>query len=658
MPSQRRQRRACAGLSALVTGAALKERYAAAFCDAWRPTRRTNTSGCSQEVRRIIQASQTRSASRTWLEAGRGRGGQGQAGQGLEASPLLLASLTGLSTGALVVLLNDFVHSFRDFLVELPFGFLAPAVSGLLVSLLLAGRGRASGGSDLASLKASGGVPCRDRTEAPLRALAAGLTLAGGNSLGPEGPSVEIGANVAAGLAGRPRDQSDERDESAESEVDRALRVNLLAAGCASGVAAGFNAPIAGLFFALESVQSVQSSLSPEEARARGPAMQLLAAVLAATVSQLGLGSSPAVDLDFLGWVPARSLWELPVFMLLGATCGMVASALGFCRTLATKAFASLEQAGCPRLAFPIIAGLIVVAVTVGGNVEEVLYKGFDNVNLILEEVDGSKRAPTTPSSDPILHLSLLLVAKVVLTAICQSSGQVGGLFAPALFMGACLGGLAGRVLRDNFWPWALNLPFLLGGNGMDGVDAQVTAFSVPATYAVVGMAACLGSICSVPLTSVVLLLELAGGKDYGVVLPTVAATGVAVYVEDFLSRGGPQLAVNWLQEATRGDGAFWIRTVENMLEQAALRSVPRKGSPLERAIPSRAVELQPGCVPKIVASSVTLEAARKQLKQLGPGARLAVVETEGSPTSGQMPQKLLGLVSLADVERAIKDDT
>lgn len=523
----------------------------------------------------------------------------------------MLASLTGLSTGALVVLLNDFVHSFRDFLVELPFGFLAPAVSGLLVSLLLAGRGRASGGSDLASLKASGGVPCRDRTEAPLRALAAGLTLAGGNSLGPEGPSVEIGANVAAGLAGRPRDQSDERDESAESEVDRALRVNLLAAGCASGVAAGFNAPIAGLFFALESVQSVQSSLSPEEARARGPAMQLLAAVLAATVSQLGLGSSPAVDLDFLGWVPARSLWELPVFMLLGATCGMVASALGFCRTLATKAFASLEQAGCPRLAFPIIAGLIVVAVTVGGNVEEVLYKGFDNVNLILEEVDGSKRAPTTPSSDPILHLSLLLVAKVVLTAICQSSGQVGGLFAPALFMGACLGGLAGRVLRDNFWPWALNLPFLLGGNGMDGVDAQVTAFSVPATYAVVGMAACLGSICSVPLTSVVLLLELAGGKDYGVVLPTVAATGrVKTYRSLFLCvlasevwiqvwrstwrtsypevgpswqstgckrqlEAGQSMAITALRHRSTGDGAFWIRTVENMLEQASSVAYP-----------------------------------------------------------------------------------
>ena len=436
----------------------------------------------------------------------------------LSPSPLLLASATGLLTGAIVVVLNSFVHTFQDFLLALP-GYLpsiAPVLSASLVSLLIFLRGPlATTKSDLATLKANGGVPSDDRSEAPLRALAAGLTLAGGNSLGPESPSVEIGANIAANLAG-PKDGS-------ESDLEKAFRKNLLAAGCASGIAAGFNAPVAGLFFALESVQ-VQSS-SSADLGSRGPPMQLLAAVLAATVSQLGLGSSPAVDLDFFGWVPARSLWELPVFIFLGLLCGLVAAALRYLGRVGKKTFRAAEEAGCPNFIFPILAGIVVALVTFKESTKEVLYKGFANVNLILEYADGIKQ-PSAAVGDPSLHLLLLLICKIFLTATCQSSGQVGGLFAPALFMGACLGGLSGRTLRDYFWPWALSLP---------GLDIE-RAFSVPATYAVVGMAACLGSICKVPLTSVVLLLELAGGKDYGVVLPTVAATGLAK--REFLNLG------------------------------------------------------------------------------------------------------------------------
>ena len=220
---------------------------------------------------------------------------------GVVSSPLLLASAAGLATGAIVVLLNDFVHLLQDFLFQLPFAALAPIISASFVSLLLLARGSRglSGGSDLASLKASGGKPPEDSSEAPLRALAAGLTLAGpalgpkgphpasgclsfstclagGNSLGPEGPSVEIGANVAASLSAY--------QKTAPTDSESALRQNLLAAGCASGIAAGFNAPVAGLFFALE---SIQSNCAPEDARAKGPPMQLLAAVLAATASQL-----------------------------------------------------------------------------------------------------------------------------------------------------------------------------------------------------------------------------------------------------------------------------------------------------------------------------------------------------------------------------------
>ena len=126
---------------------------------------------------------------------------------------MLLASTTGILTGAIVVVLNDFVHLLQDFLLELPgLNALAPIISASLVSLLLFFRGSKglTGDSQLNALKRNGGVPSADTAEAPLRALAAGLTLAGGNSLGPESPSVEIGANVAANLAGPQKSQESE----------------------------------------------------------------------------------------------------------------------------------------------------------------------------------------------------------------------------------------------------------------------------------------------------------------------------------------------------------------------------------------------------------------------------------------------------------------
>eukprot|EP00439_Symbiodinium_sp_Y106_P073509 s1515_g13.t2 len=608
-----RKRRACAGLSALMAGAVLQKRVPVPTAT-WSSSS-TFVQSCSRYDAMPIRSLPSHLGRRV---APIPRERTAMRANGALSSPLFLASVAGLATGTIVVLLNDFVHLLQDFLLELPGlggpGVLAPVISALFVSLLLLLRGEKglSGSSDLASLKASGGAPPKDRSEAPLRALAAGLTLAGGNSLGPEGPSVEIGANVAASLSGY------QNQEIPETDSERALRQNLLAAGCASGIAAGFNAPVAGLFFSLE---SIQSNCAPEDARAKGPPMQLLAAVLAATVSQLGLGSSPAVDLDFFGWVPTRSLWELPVFMSLGFLCGTAAFMLRSTRKVAKGAFDCLEASGAPRFAFPVLAAAVVAAVSFYGNLGEVLYKGFENVNLILKEVDGSRQPPDAFSGDPLTHLFLLIVAKIFLTAVCQSSGQVGGLFAPALFIGACLGGLVGRSLRDFLWPWALWLPELpiFKSEGP-------FVFSVPATYAIVGMAACLGSICNVPLTAVVLLLELAGGKDYGVVLPTVAAVGVAVYVEDLLSRG------HWLP-------------ADSPQAPSAARS---QGEPLRLLCRCEFAgeELPPDV--SAVEPSMPLEAARQELLRLGPEGRLAVFEDLPSLDT---PPRLLGLVSLADVD-------
>lgn len=257
---------------------------------------------------------------------------------------ILLACGIGLATGAAIVAFNLGIHAIRDVIwhpgaagmaaalgargadaeadlwpkVVFPplLGGLAVGTLGLLIGGYEDSAGGGGGGRDAPPL--GGAASWRQRLAAVVRptsrALAATITLGTGASLGPEGPSVDVGRSVARGLGAGLRGRT------------RHL-LQLLAAGSGAGVAAGFNAPIAGVFFAVETVlQKQQASLarlaasgapSPAAAPAAaaagdgdpsagspalprdvsaglGIAMVLLASVLAAVVSQAGLGSSPA----------------------------------------------------------------------------------------------------------------------------------------------------------------------------------------------------------------------------------------------------------------------------------------------------------------------------------------------------------------------------
>lgn len=501
---------------------------------------------------------------------------------------LLAASLTGLISGAFVVLLNDAVHLGRGALDSLPspLSNFGPAISASLLALLALARPLHGQGADLNSLKKAGGWPSADKSMAPLRGVAAALSLAGGNSLGPEGPSVEIGANVGAAIGASMLSERPEPGSVAKVAGTTAPKFqwNLLAAGCASGIAAGFNAPVAGLFYSLEALgrrspgaAEGKAGKAADSMNALGPSMQLLAAVLAGTVSQLGLGSTPAVNLEPVMWAPRDSLWELPIFMLLGACCGLSAAALSTAGKGARRGFDWLQSRGVPSWVFPPAAGLLVSAATFAG-CNEVVYRGFDNVNYVINQIDGVVPPATR---HPLEHFFALLVTKALLTAVCQASGLVGGLFAPALFMGVSLGGIFGRGLRDYAW----SVPLLLG---------DIHAFSVPATYSVVGMAATLASVCGVPLTSVVLIIELAGGSDYGVVLPTVAAVGTAVYVENRLelwlnSQGTRQGLPTTGEDAGEGLSSLrqgsWVFDPRLLGPQAVLRNGAAAGGPTKTRV-------------------------------------------------------------------------
>ncbi|KAL5673962.1 hypothetical protein ACJX0J_018268, partial [Zea mays] len=323
-----------------------------------------------------------------------------------------------------------------------------------------------------------------------LKAVAASFTLGTGNSLGPEGPSVEIGSAIAKGFGD-------------VFEWDGGKRLSLVAAGSAAGLSSGFNAAVAGCFFAVESVLWPSADSS---SLANSTPMVILSSVIASVVSEIGLGSDPAFtvpEYDF------RSPTELPLYLLLGVFCGLVSIALSRCTSLAMKAVESLQRTtGLPKAASPALGGLIVGLLAL--LYPEVLYWGFENVDILLESRPFTSGLSTT-------ILVQLIGVKILATSLCRASGLVGGYYAPSLFIGAATGMAYGKFMKFTFTgpEPLLHVPFL--------------DVASPQAYGLVGMAATLAGVCKVPLTSVLLLFELT--QDYRIVLPLLGAVGLSSWI-------------------------------------------------------------------------------------------------------------------------------
>ncbi|KAG9136525.1 hypothetical protein Leryth_014372 [Lithospermum erythrorhizon] len=319
-----------------------------------------------------------------------------------------------------------------------------------------------------------------------IKAIQAAVTLGTGCSLGPEGPSVDIGKSCAYGC-------------SVMMENNRERRIALVAAGAAAGISSGFNAAVAGCFFAIETV------LRPLRAENSPPfttAMIILASVISSTVSNAVLGEKQAFTVPTYD---LKSAAELPLYLILGMLCGVVSVAFTRLVTWFTNGFQFIkEKFGLPDVVCPALGGLGagMIALKYPG----ILYWGFTNVDEILH-------TGKTASAPGIWLLAQLAAAKVVATALCKGSGLVGGLYAPSLMIGAAVGAVFGGVAGDL-------INSAIPGNA---------AVAQPQAYALVGMAATLASVCSVPLTSVLLLFELT--KDYRILLPLMGAVGLAIWV-------------------------------------------------------------------------------------------------------------------------------
>jgi CIC family chloride channel protein len=350
---------------------------------------------------------------------------------------------------------------------------LVPVVGGLAVGLLahfFIGEERHHGVAGIMEAAALAGGRLRyQRT--PIKALAAAFSIGFGASVGPEDPSVQIGAGLGS-LVGQRGRVSDERVRA------------LVAAGAAGGIAAAFNAPIAGVFFALEII------LGEISGSALG--LVLLAAVISAVFTQAVSGTQPAFHIPAY---PFRSAAELPLYLGLGLLAGPVAALYVRLLYTAQDAFHSWKA---PRWLKPAAAGLAVGVV--GLWLPQAMGVGYEVIEQMLGGVP--------------LGLGLLLallVAKLILTPISIGGGFQGGVFAPSLFLGAALGAAYGLLL-DQLFP----------------------AFQVaPAAFALVGMAAVLAGAVHAPLTATLLLFEMT--NDYRIILPLMFAVFVSLAVSQRL---------------------------------------------------------------------------------------------------------------------------
>ncbi len=298
------------------------------------------------------------------------------------------------------------------------------------------------------------------------------LSIAVGGSVGPEGPVIELGAGLGSSFAQVLR-LSPERMRT------------LVGAGAAAGLAAAFNAPIAGAIFALEIVLKdfAVVTFSPI----------IVASVLATAISRSFLGDSPAFPVpDY----QLQSMGELPLYLLLGVLAGLWGPLFSHSLRRGERWCTRLPW---PRPLSPMIGGALLGLLVLA--LPELFGVGYEPIVELLHGDLGWKT------------LLLLLVAKLMATDITLASGFAGGIFAPILFMGGALGGLV----------------------GLAGAAWSPGPVSAPGAYALVGMAALMAAVTHAPITAILILFEMTGG--YEVILPLMLSCIAAVAVAQAISR-------------------------------------------------------------------------------------------------------------------------
>ncbi|MBE9030026.1 chloride channel protein [filamentous cyanobacterium LEGE 11480] len=361
------------------------------------------------------------------------------------------------------------------------------AIGGGLSGLLIDQISKEAAGSGIPEIKiALAGLPTRLNLRLAIaKILSTLLNLSSGFPLGRQGPTVQIGAAIAAQF-------------SRWFPTSPEHRRQLIAAGAAAGLAAGFNAPIAGVLFVIEELLQDVSGMTLGTA--------ILASFVGAVVSRF-LGGESIVTQGLMQIQPEFHLVHIPLFLLLGALLGV----LGVFFVKGILLSRRLQQRWMPNSFTKKIA---IVGAFAG--IMAALLPAALRDSASLHEVSHTSGFTGT-------LLALVFGVKLILTLFAAGSGAPGGIFAPSLVLGSTFGYL-----------FAYGVATLAGLTHLD-IGMTGTA-SFTSTFALTGMAAFFSAVTRGPVTAIIIVFEMTG--DFDLVLPLMIGSVTAYWVGESLHSG------------------------------------------------------------------------------------------------------------------------
>ena len=349
-----------------------------------------------------------------------------------------------------------------------------PAIGGLLVGPLIYFYAKEAKGHGVPEVMQSillKGGKIRPRV-ALIKALASSITIGTGGSVGREGPIVQIGSSIGSAVGQYFR-------------VSNQRMKTFVGCGAAAGIAAAFNAPIAGALFAVEIILQdfAFMQFSPI----------VISSVMATAISHTFEGNFAAFEVPAYQYKPE----ELIFYFILAFICAIVGWI--FIKVLYFSEDFFDEKVKIPEYVKPIVGGVIIGAIAIF--YPEIMGVGYESINDALH-------------GNTIWTVALVLIfIKILATSVTLGSGGSGGIFAPSLFLGAMTGVFYGSIVHNKF--------------------PEIT--STPGAYALVAMGGLVAATTHAPITAIIIVFELT--NDYHIILPLMITCIMSTIISNKISR-------------------------------------------------------------------------------------------------------------------------